>query len=716
VPADLSAGTDERGLAMIITCENCETSFNLNEKLLKPTGSKVRCSRCKHMFTAYPPALTDSEQTVSEKAAPREIEEKFEAVESPKAEYTPGESGDLAVGAMEPEPSQASEEDAFDQAVATADTLEPAEEEASSADQQEKQASLDDFDLAFDADEVSEVNEVAAHPGEDEADSLVEAPFGEPGVDFPSETKAADEDWALGEGEDVMEDTDLPGLEESLDGEPAAEETPIEEVSLEDLDLDSDLKTDSDLTEEADDLDSEELDFSEFEETVMLDSAPEAEGGGASDSPEEDLEFDLDLEMADDAVPDAESELSSMKKEDAELEDLDFELEMATGGEAADDTDDEGSEEAIDLSDIEKMLEVDGDEAETISLENDFDKVETEVEKWKESPGEDDLMEQAGEIDLSDIMIDADDDGMEEDIEDVELELDIDDVSEPDLSAGSDRELEDIDISGFEEFDIPKEVDTAIGHFKGEDIELEFEVDGDAEDSDETATVSHVEEIGVGIASIADADAQVSTDEAPPEKEEKKKKIKPVRKSGVLRPVLVLLLVIFLPLAAVVLLDRFVGMEVPYVTEYLKQVPYLNQMMKPEIKEGGEFSVDNISSQFIDNTTHGKLFIISGTVQNEFSESRKYVKIRGALFSAGKTLAKEATVYGGNVLSDSELSNMSLTDINQRLSNRFGDNKSNFDIKPGKAIPFMVVFSDLPESLEEFTIEIAGSFPVTAQQ
>ena len=39
---------------MIITCEECSSSFNLDESLLKPTGSKVRCSICKFIFTAYP--------------------------------------------------------------------------------------------------------------------------------------------------------------------------------------------------------------------------------------------------------------------------------------------------------------------------------------------------------------------------------------------------------------------------------------------------------------------------------------------------------------------------------------------------------------------------------------------------------------------------------------------------------------------------------------
>ncbi|MBW1754259.1 MAG: zinc-ribbon domain-containing protein [Deltaproteobacteria bacterium] len=42
---------------MIITCEECQASFNLDESLLKPTGSKVRCSKCKKVFVAYPPEL-----------------------------------------------------------------------------------------------------------------------------------------------------------------------------------------------------------------------------------------------------------------------------------------------------------------------------------------------------------------------------------------------------------------------------------------------------------------------------------------------------------------------------------------------------------------------------------------------------------------------------------------------------------------------------------
>jgi predicted Zn finger-like uncharacterized protein len=40
---------------MIIACERCRTKFNLDASRLKRDGSKVRCSRCKAVFIAYPP-------------------------------------------------------------------------------------------------------------------------------------------------------------------------------------------------------------------------------------------------------------------------------------------------------------------------------------------------------------------------------------------------------------------------------------------------------------------------------------------------------------------------------------------------------------------------------------------------------------------------------------------------------------------------------------
>ena len=45
---------------MIITCGNCKTSYELDESLVKATGTQVRCTTCQSVFTAYPPAKPET--------------------------------------------------------------------------------------------------------------------------------------------------------------------------------------------------------------------------------------------------------------------------------------------------------------------------------------------------------------------------------------------------------------------------------------------------------------------------------------------------------------------------------------------------------------------------------------------------------------------------------------------------------------------------------
>jgi len=65
---------------MIIECDGCSRKFSLNEKLLKPDGSKVRCTKCGAIFIAVPPPagrpMAESEDRRAtpnrQKAAPAE--------------------------------------------------------------------------------------------------------------------------------------------------------------------------------------------------------------------------------------------------------------------------------------------------------------------------------------------------------------------------------------------------------------------------------------------------------------------------------------------------------------------------------------------------------------------------------------------------------------------------------------------------------------------
>ena len=44
---------------MLIPCESCHFMFKLDSNLIKPTGTKVRCSKCKKVFRVYPPSAVD---------------------------------------------------------------------------------------------------------------------------------------------------------------------------------------------------------------------------------------------------------------------------------------------------------------------------------------------------------------------------------------------------------------------------------------------------------------------------------------------------------------------------------------------------------------------------------------------------------------------------------------------------------------------------------
>ncbi|MCK4469991.1 MAG: zinc-ribbon domain-containing protein, partial [Desulfobacterales bacterium] len=69
---------------MIITCEKCYAKFNLDENLLKQTGSKVRCSKCQNIFLAYPPVEMErpvEPAEVSEEEARGTLETEEEALD-----------------------------------------------------------------------------------------------------------------------------------------------------------------------------------------------------------------------------------------------------------------------------------------------------------------------------------------------------------------------------------------------------------------------------------------------------------------------------------------------------------------------------------------------------------------------------------------------------------------------------------------------------------
>src|SRR5204863_9299054 len=66
-PAAPKRGDGGENGSVIVTCERCETEFQLDDTRVPESGARVRCSRCKHAFFVIPPAA--SREAMIERAA-----------------------------------------------------------------------------------------------------------------------------------------------------------------------------------------------------------------------------------------------------------------------------------------------------------------------------------------------------------------------------------------------------------------------------------------------------------------------------------------------------------------------------------------------------------------------------------------------------------------------------------------------------------------------
>jgi hypothetical protein len=113
-----------------------------------------------------------------------------------------------------------------------------------------------------------------------------------------------------------------------------------------------------------------------------------------------------------------------------------------------------------------------------------------------------------------------------------------------------------------------------------------------------------------------------------------------------------------------------------------------------------------VNGRFVTNATAGTLFVITGRIENPSTQLFSHIEIQGALIVKGDVAAKTKNAFCGNIISEEMLKTGNISDINKQLVVKQGAHNANVSIKPGASIPFMVVFSDLPEKLQNFTVKV----------
>lgn len=469
--------------------------------------------------------------------------------------------------------------------------------------------------------------------------------------DLESEDTASDElDSDLFDFDDTDFDDDLSRDEKQADIE----------ISFEDADTDFDMEPGLSLEAE----EEPESTSGEYEEKeIAFDEAA--------------LEFDSeDLEPLEDMEKSRDMPADEMEEE--ALEGIDFEtLESYPGREPAD---------ADDIEDFDQDL----DSEDATSLDLELETREPEKEALDMALGE-----EASPEDLAD-------QGM-----DFELEKDFsayDEVLEKETEPQDTTEETVLQDESDAKEDLPEEDD------------FETRDDFDLEEYEKTAAGDQDSE-------IPDIDEQDIEKPAPrrparapliqpldpeAEMEDTGKRTRKKTRSALGAPVMVLML-LFLLTAGGYVAATSLGYKIPFLSEI--KIPFIQQYLPQQTSDPVPApdpvpDQKSVTGRFVTNDTAGELFIITGKIENPAQIPYSRIQVKGTLFQKEKVAAMTQTAYCGNIVAEEELKTGDVDSIISRLKTPRIASGTDIPVRPGDSVPFMLVFSDLPKNLQNFTVEV----------
>jgi len=248
-------------------------------------------------------------------------------------------------------------------------------------------------------------------------------------------------------------------------------------------------------------------------------------------------------------------------------------------------------------------------------------------------------------------------------------------------------------------------------------IEEEIFGEGDAEAGsldgtpEEIRIEPEVEELlGDETEEKAPGEEQKGAEEEPLEEEAPQVDEAPRKKKGLISRIWPIILVIVLIILA--------GITALYLAAPTLLPRSITKAISPDQREKTDAGVrrllfKGVSGTFVESQKEGQLFVIKGMVVNSYSKNRRFVLVKGAILNDQGKVVKEKLAYAGNSFKDDQLKKLSLEEINQALKDRSGQGNANENIEAGGTIPFMVVFSELPDNLSEFTVETVSSSPTS---
>lgn len=123
----------------------------------------------------------------------------------------------------------------------------------------------------------------------------------------------------------------------------------------------------------------------------------------------------------------------------------------------------------------------------------------------------------------------------------------------------------------------------------------------------------------------------------------------------------------------------------------------------------GEIALAELNGYYTQNAEAGNIFVITGRAINNTNKARSFFQVKGILFNKKGENVAQKEVFCGNIFSVKEIATLPRAKIEADLKNKVGSSLSNINLAPGKSVPFMIVFFDLPAEMNEFSVEVTGS-------
>lgn len=127
----------------------------------------------------------------------------------------------------------------------------------------------------------------------------------------------------------------------------------------------------------------------------------------------------------------------------------------------------------------------------------------------------------------------------------------------------------------------------------------------------------------------------------------------------------------------------------------------------------GKKSVDLVEirlleGSFLVNKDAGEIFVMKGDAFNVSPKPLTTIQVKGKILGPKGEILAQQTVFCGNVLSGEQLAMQPYSSMVKAMGDEFGETLANFQVQPGKGIPFVIVFKDVPQGAKDFAAEVAS--------